>query len=57
MEQYITALYSLVETCNYGTLKEEMLRDRLVVGIADAGLSERLQLDADLTIEKAKKIV
>ena len=40
MEQYITALYSPVETCNYGMLKE-MLRDRLVVGIADSALSER----------------
>ena len=26
-EQYITALYSLVETCNYGDLRDEMLRD------------------------------
>ena len=34
-----------------------MLRDRQVVGIADAGLSERLQLNPDLTLEKAKKIV
>ena len=53
-EQYITALYSLVETCDYGTLKDDLLRDRLVVGIADQGLSERLQLVADLTLEKAK---
>ena len=34
-EQYITALYSLVETYEYGTLKVEMLRDRIVVGIRD----------------------
>ena len=56
-ELYITALYALVETCNYGDLREEMLRDRIVVGIRDARLSERLQLDADLTLEKAKKTV
>lgn len=31
-ERY-TALYGLAETCNYGVLKEEMLGDRLVVGI------------------------
>ena len=41
-EQYITALYNLVETCEYGTLTEELLRDRLVVGIADIALSEHL---------------
>ena len=56
-EQYITALYSLIESCDYGNLKEEMLRDRIVVGIRDTALSERLQMDADLTLEKAKKIV
>jgi hypothetical protein len=29
-ENYITCLYSLIESCEYGALKEEMLRDRLV---------------------------
>ena len=56
-EQYITALYRLVETCEYGGLRDEMLRDRLVVGIRDVALSERLQMDPDLTLEKAKKSV
>ena len=54
-EKYITELYSLIDGCNYGDLKEEMLRDRLVVGIKDQELSEKLQLDPDLTLEKAKK--
>ena len=36
-EQYITVLYGLIETCEYGTLKND-LRDRLVVGIADQAL-------------------
>lgn len=53
-EQYVTALYSLVETCE---LRDEMLRDRLVVGIRDSALSERLQMDAELTLERAKKLV
>ena len=39
-ERYITSLYSLVETCEYGVLHDEMLRDRLVVGIRDSALSE-----------------
>ena len=34
-----------------------MIRDRLVVGIRDSPLSERLQLDPDLTLEKAKKMI
>jgi len=56
-EKYITCLYSLVETCEYGTLKEEMLRDRLVVGIRDLAMSQKLQMDAELTLEKAKKAI
>ena len=56
-ELYITHLYSLVEYCEFGALRDEMLRDRIVVGIRDTALSERLQMDADLTLEKAKKSV
>ena len=55
VEEYITTLYSLIETCNYGDLKNELLRDRLIVGIRDAKLSESLQMDAELTLETAKK--
>ena len=54
-DQFIASLYSLAENCNYAGLKEEMIRDRLVVGIRDMALSEKLQLDAELTLEKAKK--
>ena len=53
-EQYITALYNLIDSCEYGTLKDDLLRDRIVVGIADQALSERMQLNPDLTLEKAK---
>ena len=31
VEQFITSLYNLVETCAFGDLKEEMIRDRIVV--------------------------
>ena len=34
-----------------------MLRDRLVVGIRDGALSAKLQLEATLTLEKAKKTI
>lgn len=36
---------------------DEMLRDRIVIEICDLGLSEHLQRDPDLTLEKAKKAV
>ena len=34
-----------------------MIRDRIVVGLRDAALSEKLQLDSKLTLEKAVTIV
>ena len=40
----------MAENCNYGNMKEEMIRDKLVVGIRDTALSQKLQLDADLTL-------
>jgi len=47
----------LAETCEYGDLTSQMIRDHLVVGIQDVSLSECMQMDADLTLEKAKKFV
>ena len=54
VEQFITNLYQLAENCQYGGMKAEMIRDRIVVGIKDVALSQKLQLDPDLTLEKAK---
>ena len=53
VDVFITALYTLAENCNYGTLHDEMVRDRIVVGIRDSSLSEKLQLDAELTLSTA----
>ena len=53
-EQFITDLYRLAEDCEYGNLTDQMIRDRIVVGIRDRALSEKLQMDPDLTLEKAK---
>lgn len=41
---FVTVLYSLAEHCGYGDLQDEMIRDRIVVGIRDAVLSEKLQI-------------
>ena len=46
-----------MEHCEYGGLKEEMVRNRIVDGIRDSALSEKLQLDSELTLEKTKKLV
>ena len=53
VDTFITSLYSLSEHCEYGALREEMIRDRIVVGIRDAALSLKLQLMETLTLDKA----
>ena len=53
VDTFITALHVLAEHCNFGTLANEMIRDRIVVGLLDAKLSEKLQLDPELTLPKA----
>ncbi|XP_048236436.1 uncharacterized protein LOC125371759 [Haliotis rufescens] len=53
VDSFITDLYSLAENCNYGALHDEMIRDRIVVGIRDLKLSEKLQHDSELTLQKA----
>ena len=44
VDNFITDLFSLAEHCEFGA--------RIVVGLADKSQSERLQLEADLTMEK-----
>ena len=53
VDNFITDLFTLAQHCNYRTLHDEMVRDRIVVGLKDKTLSEKLQLEADLTLEKA----
>ena len=43
-EAYIRALYELSEHCEFGANREEIIRDRIVVGIRDKELSLKLQL-------------
>ena len=53
VDDFIIDVYSLAEHCQYGPLHDEMVRDRIVVGIRDSNLSEKLQMDSKLTLEKA----
>ena len=50
---FIISLYLLVEQCNYRNLHDEMIWDQIVVDLQDSNLSERLQTDPELTLNKA----
>ena len=56
-EQFIASLYNLAADCNFGNLKDKLIRDRIVVGIRNSALSKQLQSDPDLTLERAKTLV
>ena len=51
VEEFIADLYRLAKNCGYGTLHDELVRDRTVVGIRDSKLSKELQLEAELTLD------
>ena len=53
VDSFISDLHHLASSCEYGSLKEELIRDRIVIGLLDRKLSEQLQLDDELTLEKA----
>ena len=51
-QQRVYHVYKLAGRCRCADLHEEKIRDCTVVGIRDAKLSERLQLDPNLTLNK-----
>ena len=53
VDDFITDLHCLARYCNYGNLHEEMIRDRIMVGIRDNQLSQKMQLESALTLKKA----
>ena len=55
VETYIRILYDLAEHADFQD-KESAIRDRLVVGLLDRELSEKLQLQATLTLKQATQI-
>ena len=56
MDTFIQDLYRFVENCEYGTLKDELIRDRIIVGVLDDTLSDRPQAKSDLTLADAARI-
>lgn len=53
IEEFATTLHTLSKDCDYGNLREQLVRDRFVVGIQDSKLSAKLQLNAELTLQTA----
>ena len=58
VDSYITALMKLSEACGFGTLRESLVRDRLVLGLKNDKVREEFlgkrDLDSDKAIEMSK---
>jgi len=53
VDTFIQDLYRLAEDREGGTLKDSLIRDRIVVGVVNSSLSDRLQAKADLPLQMA----
>jgi len=57
LQQFITEVHRLADCWKFKEIKDKLIWDRLVVGILNQALSERLQMEADLTLDKAKWMI
>ncbi|KAG1652083.1 Organic cation transporter 1 [Nymphon striatum] len=55
-DAYVSKLRKLANTCNYGTLQDSLIRDRIVCGITDNTCRKRLLQEETLTLEKCINI-
>ena len=56
IETYVASLRSLAKTCNYGELANDLIRDRIVVGIRDNSVRKRLLRESKLTLKSCVDI-
>ncbi|XP_061722995.1 uncharacterized protein K02A2.6-like [Cydia pomonella] len=51
-DEFLTELKSKVKNCEYGTLEDSLIRDRIVIGVRSDSLREKLLAEHDLTLQK-----
>ena len=56
-DQFITDLQILSKDCEFGLLKDELIKDRIVCGVASQEVRERLLQESDLTLKKATELL
>lgn len=53
-DHFVTDIKMLAANCNFGTLKDSLIRDKIVSGILNLSLQEKLLQVSNLTLEKAE---
>ena len=56
MDAYVTRLKRLVQTCDYGTLSDEMIRDQVLEKCHSTRLRRHLLREETLTLENILRI-
>ena len=57
IDQFITELKTRAKSCEFGAQQDSLIRDRIVFGVSDTRLKERLLRESsDLTLEKAASL-
>lgn len=57
LEDFVLALKLQAEFCGFGDFKNMAIRDRIVAGVNDKALQQRLLNEENLTLESAEKII
>ena len=53
VQSYVTRLRKLAASCEYGVLTDDLIRDRLVIGLKNQGDKVRLLREKTLDLQKA----
>uniref|UniRef100_A0A3P9JTB0 ribonuclease H n=1 Tax=Oryzias latipes TaxID=8090 RepID=A0A3P9JTB0_ORYLA len=56
IDKYVTDLRMLASTCNFGQLRDSLIRDRIVCGTSSSSWRERLLREENLTLDKCLDI-
>ena len=56
IDNFITSLGDLAKTCDFGEFTDQLIRDQVVEKTSSAKIRERLLMEKDLTLSKAREI-
>ena len=56
IDSYATKLRTIAGHCDFGDLKDSLIREKIVIGIRDSETQERLLRESDLSLDKALQI-
>ncbi|EFA12239.1 hypothetical protein TcasGA2_TC002046 [Tribolium castaneum] len=52
-DMFLSELRKIAANCNFGNLKDKLIRDRIVCAVNDKRVKDRLLRESDLTLKKA----